>query len=78
MRFGKNPCLKWKSGGKRGNGKEGLVFEDHTAFMLELLSNDITEDAPVFIIEIVFGSFDLFSHSPRNDRKSDELRVGML
>jgi hypothetical protein len=78
MGFRKNPCLKWKSGGKRGDGKEGLVFNDDAALLLNFLSDDITEDAPVLIIEILFGPIDFFSHSPRDNRKSDELRVGML
>jgi hypothetical protein len=78
MDFGKNPCLKWKSGGKRGDGEEGLVFADDTAFLLKLLSDDITEDTPVFILKIGFGPFDLFGHPSWNNRKGDDLRVGML
>jgi hypothetical protein len=78
MGFRENPCLKWKSGSKRGDGKEGLILNDETALLLKLLSNDITEDAPVLIIEILFGPIHFFSHSPRDNRKGNELGVGMF
>jgi hypothetical protein len=55
MGLGKNPCLKRKPRGKRGDGKEGLIFKDDAALLLEFLSDDITEDTPVLIIEIVLS-----------------------
>jgi len=38
-------------GRQKGDGKEGLILDDDAALLLKLLSNDITEDAPVLIIE---------------------------
>jgi len=52
MGLGKNPCFKRKSGGKGSDGEEGLVLGDEAMFLLELLSNDIAEDTPVFIMKI--------------------------
>jgi hypothetical protein len=78
MGFGENPCLEWKSGGKRCDGDEELIFDDDTTFLLQLLPNDITEDTPVLVVEIGFGPFDLFSHPLRDDGKGDDLRVRMF
>jgi hypothetical protein len=78
MSFGKNPCFKRKSRGKGGDGEEGFIFDDDTVFPLELLSDNITEDAAVFIVKIVFGPFDFFNHSFRDDGKGDDLRMGMF
>jgi hypothetical protein len=78
MGFGKNPCLKGKSRGKRSHRDEGVIFEDEAAFLLNLLPDDITEDAPVFIIEIIFRPLDLFNHSSGDDGESDDLGVGMF
>jgi hypothetical protein len=78
MGFGKNPCFKWKSGGKGSEGEEGFVLGDDAMFLLELLSNDVTEDTPVFIIKIGLGSLDLFAHSFRDNREGDDLRMGMF
>jgi hypothetical protein len=78
MGFGKNPRFKWKSGGKGGDGEEGFVFGDDAMFLLELLSNDIAKDTPVFIMKIGFGPFNLFAHSFRDNREGDDLRMGMF
>jgi hypothetical protein len=78
MGFGKNPCLKGKSRSKRSHRDEGIIFEDEAALLLNLLADDITEDAPVFIIEIIFRPLDLFNHSPGDDGESDDLGVGMF
>ena len=78
MGFGKNPCLEWKTGGKGGDGEKGLIFADDPFFLLKLLSDDITEDAPIFILEIDFGPFDLLGHPPWNDRKGNDLRGGSI
>jgi hypothetical protein len=78
MGFRKNPCLKGKSRSKRSHREEGIVFEDEAALLLNLLPDDITEDAPVFIIEIIFRPLDLLCHSPGDDGESDDLGVGMF
>jgi hypothetical protein len=78
MGFWENPCLKWKSGGERGDREEGLIFDDEAAFLLKLLPDDIAEDTPLFIMKIIFGPFDLFGHPSWDDWKGDDLRVGMF
>jgi hypothetical protein len=78
MIFRKNPCFKWKSGGKGSDGEEGFIFSDDTVSLLEFLPNDITEDTSVFIVEIGFGSFNLFTHPFRDDGEGDDLRMGMF
>ena len=78
MSFGKNPCLEWKSGGKRGDGDEVLIFDDDTTFLMKLLPNDITENAPILVMEIGSGPFNLFSQPLGDDGKGDDLRVRMF
>ena len=78
MGFRKNPCLKGKSRSKRSHRDEGIIFEDEAFLLLYFLADDITEDAPVFIVEVIFCPLDLFCHSPGDDGKSDDLGVGMF
>jgi hypothetical protein len=76
--FRKNPGFKWKSGGKGSKGEKGFVFSDDTGSLLEFLPDDITVDTSIFIIKIGFSSFNLFTHSLRDDGKGDNLRMGMF
>jgi hypothetical protein len=78
MGFGKNPCFKRKSRGKGSDGDEKFVLGDDTMFLLELLSNDIAEDTPVFIMEIGFGPCNLFAHPFRDNGEGDDLGMGMF
>jgi len=78
MLLGKDPRLEGETGSKSGHRNEALIFADHSDLLLKLLSDDIAEDASVFIVKIVFGSFDLFTHSSRDDREGNQLGVGVL
>ena len=78
MGFGKDPGFERKPGGEGGDGDERLIFGDNAVFLLKLLSNDIAEDTPVFIMEIRLGSLNLFAQPLRDDGKGDDLRMGMF
>jgi hypothetical protein len=73
--FLKNPCFEGKSGGERGDREKAAIFNNNTAVLLELLADDIAEDAAIFKLEIVLCPLDLLPHPSGDDRKSDELRV---
>jgi hypothetical protein len=78
MLLGKDPRLEGKSRSKSGHRDKALIFADHPDFLLKLLPHDIAKDTSVFVLKIVFGSFDLFTHSSRDDRKGNQLGVGVL
>jgi hypothetical protein len=78
MGLRKDPRLKWRSGGERGNRDERLIFIDDPASLLKLLADDIAEDTSVFITKIVFCPFDLLTHSLRDDGEGNDLGVWMF
>ena len=73
MGLGEDPGLKGKTGGIGSNREKCLVFTDDTRLLMKLLANDVTIGAPVFIIEIGLGPFNLLNHSSWNNRKGNDL-----
>jgi hypothetical protein len=78
MTLREDPSFKRKSRGERRNGEEGLIFSDDPTFRLDFLTKDITKDTAVFVVEIIFGSFDLFADPDRDDGEGDDLGMGVF
>jgi len=78
MGLGKNPCFKGEPGSKRGNRDESLVLADDAFSLVQLLSDDVTEDTPVFVLEEVLGTLDFLGQSSWNNGEGDDLRVRMF
>ena len=78
MGLRENPRLKRKSGCEGSDGDKGLVLGDDALLLLKLLSDDVTEDASILIMKVFLGPLNLFCHPDGQDRKGNNLGMGML
>ena len=78
MGFRKNPGFERETGGEGCDGEERFIFSDNPVFLLKLLPNDVAKDAPILIVEICLGPFNLFAQPPRDDGEGDDLRMRMF
>ena len=70
MPLGKDPRLERESRRIGGDGHEVFVLGHHADAAVELLADDVAEDAPLFVDVILLGAFEFLDHVVRKNRQT--------
>ncbi len=73
----KDPGFEWQRGGIGVDRDETVGLDGHPGAEFKLLLDEIAEETPFFASEVLAGGVELSSHDRRDDRRGDELRVGV-
>ncbi len=68
VRLGENARLKWKTGGKRLKGDEGIEVSHYAILVGNLLTNYVAKNTAFLETVIPFGSVNFLRDSFRNNR----------
>ena len=78
MLLGIDPGLEGEPGRKGDHDQEVPGLLDDALGRGKLLVDDIAEDAALLVVVVGFGAVQLFLHELRDDRRGDDLRMGVV
>src|SRR5215472_6473682 len=78
MAFGQNPGLKRKTRRIGAERHEIVVLRGYAHLGLQLLPDNVAEDAALFTAEVALGAIQFLNYLLGQNRQSDDLRMRVL
>src|SRR5947199_10771695 len=78
MALRQDPRLERESWGVGGQGEEVFVFGDDAAAAINLLTDNVAENASLLIYVVLLGAFQFLNHVDWQNGKGDELGMSVL